>query len=405
MRKALAWVGSNWSSFTLAFLLAVAVWIIANQEQNPVQEADFRSAIPITVTGVKDGLVISNTLPTSTHLRLRAQQSTWLSISGEDLLVTLDLSGLGPGTFQVPLRIDVATRALVVSANPANVQVVLEEDRQQEESVKIILEGEPLVGYTTGVPISQPSRVLAQGPLSAIERINEVRASVPVGELRDAFNGKVSLTAYDADGKAIDNVSLDPPEVDVVVPVTQQAGYRDIAIVAKTIGQPASGYYVTGIKVLPDLITVQGDANVIAGMLPYAETQPVNLAGVTDNLISDVTLVLPPGVSPVNADSIQMLVTVQPLQGSRSILAEVQAVGLGQGLAATFSPASITVIASGPVPVLDQLNPFTDVLVTVELNNLGIGTYQLEPLVRLLHRELTVESVFPVTVSVTIKSK
>ena len=83
----------------------------------------------------------------------------------------------------------------------------------------------------------------------------------------------IDLVALDVDGNPIGGVKLDPARAEVTLPVVQDAGYRDIAIVARTVGQPDTGYYITGIRVVPDLITVRGDPQIVAAMQAYAETQ------------------------------------------------------------------------------------------------------------------------------------
>jgi len=296
LKSLLRWLRSNLTSLTLALLVGLTVWIVASQEQNPVQEDELPSAVAITVKGLEPGLLITNDYPQATSLRLRAQRDIWLSLSPEDVLVTADLTGLGPGQHQVPLAIHIVTQAGLVSANPSNIQINLEEGRQREFPVHTSTTGQLAICYSHDDPVSDPGRVIIRGPRSAVELVNKVQAVVSLDGLKESLSTKVPLVAVDADGNTVSQVTIEPAEAQVNVPVdAQDAGCRDIAIVVNKSGQPATGYSVTGVTVTPAVITVRGDPGIVSTMQPYVYTQPVNLTGLTDSLFTEVTLDLPAG--------------------------------------------------------------------------------------------------------------
>jgi YbbR domain-containing protein len=66
-----------------------------------------------------------------------------------------------------------------------------------------------------------------------------------------------------------------------------------------------------------------------------------------------------------------------------------------------ISPETVDVILSGPVPVLDTLTP-DDIRVVVDVSDLDLGTYQLEPIVDVIPDRIEVEAVLPSTVAVEI---
>ena len=61
------------------------------------------------------------------------------------------------------------------------------------------------------------------------------------------------------------------------------------------------------------------------------------------------------------------------------------------------------VILSGPLPVLNSLSR-QDVHVTVDVNGLAAGSYQLTPTVQVLAANVTVESLLPGTVEVILSA-
>jgi YbbR domain-containing protein len=293
-------------------------------------------------------------------------------------------------------------RAVLVASTPSNIRVTIEEIKEREIAIQVRIDGKAATGYSVGEASINPQRVKVSGPRSAVELVSEIRATALVDGLRDNFEGILPLVALDSRGDAIPNVEISPSEAQVTMPITQENGFRDVAIVARTAGQPDPGYYVISIRVIPDLITVRGDPPIIDAMLPYAETEPIDLSGLTDNLVREVSLNLPSGVTPVDANPIQVFIAIEALQGSRSLNIPVQAVGLGPGLSADFSPTTVVVIVAGPLPILNQLIATQDILVTVDVTNLKPGIYQLQPKVQATHSDVSIESVFPTVISITI---
>ena len=78
--------------------------------------------------------------------------------------------------------------------------------------------------------------------------------------------------------------------------------------------------------------------------------------------------------------------------------------GLPADLDAQVSPATMDVILSGPLPILNTLAR-QDVHVTVDVTGLAVGSYQLTPTVQILASNVTVESLLPGTLEVILKPK
>ena len=401
----LRWLRDNTGSIVLSLLVGLTIWVIVNQEQNPVREDDFHPDVKIAVTGLKNGLIITNSYPTTTRLHLRAQQDTWSRLTADQFTVTADLSGMGPGTYDVPIDVAIAqhTRASVISENPSTLHLVIEEIKTRELPIQAHIDGQLAIGWTAGEAEVTPARVEATGPRSAVDLIGEVRATVSVQDVRQTITQNLPLVALDSNGNPVSDVTLNPDHADVTLPLTQEAGYKDVQIRPQPFGQPDPAYYIAGVQVVPDHITVRGDPQIIAAMPSVVETEVVTLDGLTSDLVQEVTLDLPPGVTPVDNTKIQVLVTVKALQSSRRLTPQVQVVGLGKGLAATISPKTVDLILSGPVAILNQLNTDVDVIVTVDLTGLSVGTYNEEPQVQISRSEIVKASIFPTVIAVTIK--
>ena len=400
------WILANIRTIALAFVLSVVVWISAVTASDPDVEKTYPIAIPIEVIGQDPGLVPMGEMDDLVSLTLKAPQSVFdqLVENPEMVRVYADLSGLGAGTHEVPLQIQIEPRPVqVVEGNPATLQLVLEPLTTRIMEVSLDLVGEPAVGFQLGDPLVAPSEVVISGPKSQVDQIDEVRTQVSVSNARQSVDADFPLIAVNNRNQPVTGINLNPVTAQVKVPVTQQGGYRDLAVKVLVTGQVASGYRLSNITVSPPVITTYSpDPNLVLSLPGFVETQPLDLNNADSNIETRLALVLPDGISVVGDQNVLVQAAVSPILSSISIAGkDVELLGLNPRFGAQISPATVDVILSGPLPLLEKLNP-EDIRVLLDLTGLGMGTHKLEPKVEILIPDIDVESINPTTVEVVI---
>ena len=198
-------------------------------------------------------------------------------------------------------------------------------------------------------------------------------------------------------------MTINPEGVRVNIPISQQGGFRDVAVKVIVQGQQAAGYRIENISVFPPVITVFASDPELVNELPgVVETQPLNLEDRKEDISTRLSLNLPENITVVGAQTVQVQVSISPIQTSLTLLNQpINVNGLDEGLAAEVFPETVDVILSGPLPVLDALTS-DDITVSVDASGLAIGSYQLKPEVRTLVDNVLVESILPETVEVVI---
>ena len=178
-----------------------------------------------------------------------------------------------------------------------------------------------------------------------------------------------------------------------------------MAVKVTVHGQVASGYRLDNISVFPPVVTVYSSDPTVVNALPgVVETQPLDLQDVNDNLTTRLQLNLPPGISVVGEQTVLIQAGVSPIESSLTLSGEkVEIIGLPAGMSAEVSPATVDVILSGPLPLLDTLTR-QDVRVTVDITGLDAGIHQMTPKVEVLISNVKVESLLPGTVEVILVS-
>jgi YbbR domain-containing protein len=394
-------------SFILAFILAVAVWISAVTAADPVEERVYPQPVTVDIVGQDPRLVITSDLPPQVSITLSAPQSIWTRITNEQVAVraVADLSGLKAGKYNVPITVQVGIRPVeVITYNPRSFSVTLEELTSRTLPIQFVAHGDPAVGFLAEASTLSQNTATISGPKSAVDRVSQVVAELDLTGATETINRSITIQALDAAGNPVTGVTITPDHVTAQQIITQRGGYRNVVVKVIVVGQVATGYRLTNITVSPPAVTVFSSNPQLVNYLPgYIETDALNLNNVKADFDTRLQLNLPQGISVVGDQSVLVQVGVAPIMGSLTFTGNrVVAQGLPSNLFATFSPETVDVILSGPLPVLDQLTT-NNLQVFVDLSDVTQpGNYQRTPQVTLLVPDLTVESILPQTVEVTV---
>ena len=400
------WLSENYRTFLWALALSVSVWVAAVTSADPNETRSLPSPVPIQIIGQDPSLVINSDTPKEVEITLRAPRSVWDLIDADPQIVQaiLDLSGLSSGEHSLDLQIQVDARPVQInSVVPSTVTFMLEPLATQTHSIDLAISGEPAIGYEVGETSLEPKEVVVAGAQSQVEKVARARVSANLSGSRENFDQTLPVEVLDENGQKVDGVTVSPESVHVTLPVSQQGGYRDVAVKVIVAGRVESGYHLTDISVYPPVVTVFAADPELVNTLPgVVETQPVDLQNAKEDISTRVALNLPAGISIVGEQTVLIEAGVSPIESSVTLAGEkVEIINLGAGLSAQVSPATVDVIVSGPLPLLDTLTR-QDVRVTVDLTGLGVGTHQVIAKVEVLTADVVVESILPNTIEVVI---
>ncbi len=393
---------SQLSSFLIALVFAVILWTIATGEENPSREAFFPDPLPIQVENQPAGLIVYQTTAETARVKVRAPLATWDQLRAESFRVVVDLKGAAIGSHQIQARAQVTDpRAFVTAIEPPVVGVYLDQLQIRDFAVETELLDALPTGYVSQTPVARPARVRVSGPAMLVDQIAQVGADVSVRGAKTTFERQVSIVARDARGNVVAGVTSVPASVSITVPIEQRVGYKDVSIKTILKGVVASGYWISNIVVSPSAATVVGSAEVLSKVPGFIETLPIDVSTATGDVIKTVPLALPEGVSMLDNNGVTVAISITPILGGQTIRRAVTTQSLRRGFGATFSPDTVEVILSGPLPALASLTA-QDVQVVVDASGLITGTYVLKPRTIIVPSVLKVQSILPDTVLVNI---
>ena len=399
-------LGENLRLFLWALVLALAVWVAAVTSSDPDEVRVYPTPVNIQIVGQDSGLIITGDIPHQAEVTMRAPRSVWnqLTAGPDSVRAVLDLSGLEPGQHQLKLQIQVDERPVrITTVSPNTITLTLEPLVTQSFPLNVDVTGQPAVGYQAGNPTVDVEQAVVNGAQSLVSRVKRVSVSVNLDEAREGISSSVSISAYDETNQAVNGINIQPQMAHVTLPISQQSGFRDMAVKVVVRGQVANGYRLDNISVFPAVVTVYSSDPVLVSSLPgVVETQPLDLQNMSNNINTRLGLDLPSGVSVVGDPNVSIQADISAIESSLTLSGEkVEVTGLPSDMSAQISPATVDVIISGPLPLLDTLT-HQDVLITIDAIGLSEGTHQLTPNVQILISNLQVESILPGTVEVTL---
>lgn len=399
------WVIDNLSLLALALFGGVAAWALVSLSADPFVDRALVFKVAQLGGDARADVSITTTLPPTVTVNVHGQTSSVQALENGSLTLNVDLRQLPAGEGILPLTPTLDAPALsLVSVQPATARFAVVPLVSQPFTVNITVQGAPGLGFRVGAAQVTPPQVVVTASREAISAIASVDAVISADGARSSIEQNARVFARAVDGTAIGGVRLSSEFVQARVTLEQLSNYRDLPVVVRWRGQPADGYAVTSITAEPQIVTVFGAVDAIQNLKGYVETQEVSITGAKANVSEKAGLIMPPGVSLVNGPQmVAVSVSVDTVQGSRTIKRAPVVIGVTQGLTATVSPESINLVLIGPLPRLAALTE-DDVRIVLDVTGLSAGNYQLTPRV-ILPDGVLAQSLVPTSVQVQLAAQ
>jgi YbbR domain-containing protein len=385
-----------------SLLIGVVLWFVVTDAENPTRIDTFPSEIQIEAVNVREDLAVANATLPKVQVRVAAPDDRWDDLTEANFRAFVDLNGLQAREQTVPVQVEVTgvSRVRVVDVIPSVVVVNLEQQQTKEVPVTTRIVGAPPRGYEPGPLVPDRQTVEVSGPQSLVQEVKEAVATVNVTGLTVGLEQTVNLVPTIEGGGEIRGVTIRPDSVKVTISITQSTLTRTLPLEADITGQPAPGYRVSGVKVTPTTIQVEGTIDVLQA-LDTLKLPGVDIGGQVTDVKATVKPEPPEGITITpNGATVTVEVTIVPIPGSLSLTLAPEVTNVRQGLVARVNPGSVSVIVDGPLARLNSLQPGA-VRATVDASNLGPGTSDIRVAV-IAPDGVTVRQVQPVTVSVTL---
>lgn len=384
----------------LSLALAVVIWFVVSDAQNPPKRGLFAGMIAVQAVNVPQGKAPVETA--QVQVEITTDADVWDELSIRDFKATVDLSGMTQTQANLPVQAAALRNDVnIVRVVPSSVDVVLEPVTTERKPVKINTVAVAPAGFSVTDQKVSPETVQVSGPQSLVEQTDAVWVDLNLTGTQVSIERDFVLTARDKDGRPVD-VHIEPNTAKVSVTIARTEWVLTFPVNPSISGNVAAGYRVAAVEADPPFVNVRGPVDVLQS-ISVLTTDTIPVDGAESDVQRSVQLRLPPGATVDGSTEVVVSVRVEPAQGQRNFQIAVQTTGLKQGVAVSLAPDSVTVTVAGPLPVLNALAG--DAITTrVDVTDLTPGTHQLTPKIE-LPSDVQLVGIAPPDVQVTVSAQ
>ncbi len=283
----------------MALLVAIVLWVVVMNEQNPSIENTI--SVPIAVVNTPPGNKLDYD-DTKAKIMVRAPRANFATYDPDDFKAYVDLSGLEEGTHPVPIQISVPQGFEFIEVQPENLSVKLDPYMEAQFPAELILSGSPAAGSTVAEVSQSSRRVSVVGPKSIVETVDRVIGYIDVTKHDESFNLQVMLAAINEDGQVITDVRVHPSTIEADVVMARGLYKKVLPIWAKYELDLPSDYEIVNTSVTPAQMEVTGDEKLLKSIREIYTTKIsfANTSLTEGTLRREVSLDLPKGITAAN---------------------------------------------------------------------------------------------------------
>lgn len=377
-------IGKKSTLLVISLILAFAVFIIIDQDSDIMidQYAEILENQPVTAI-YNEELYVVEGIPETVDITLVGQRRhIFLAKQSPSKSVSVDLTGLKPGTHEVTLKYTQRLKSLDYKLDPSRITVEIFDKESDTRSLTYDLLHQDDLDSKLSIKSVELDRtdVIVKGAKYKLEQVASVRALVDVNEIPNPEAGEITvrdvpLVAYDTNGKIID-VEIIPQKVDAKVIISSPRKEVSIKIVPK--GTLAVGKAIKSINSEVSSIVVYGDEKAVE-KLENLEVE-IDVDGLENDKEYNVTLKKPTGITDLSVKNIKIKVVVD-----NSITKEFEGVRVSaeniptgyKAQALSKEDSEITVVVSGSADIIENLDS-SSIKAYVDLENYGVGEHEVK---------------------------
>jgi len=363
-----------WYLKLLALVLAIFLWFVAWGLASQTQEI---KGIPIKVNNLRPNLAYSLDIY-EVDVKVVAKKEKLQNLKPEDFEATLDLMYWEKGTYDQKIEIKSKSGIEIVSYNPDNLQVRIEDKTEKEVSVEGVFEGIPAKDYLVGSSTIEPEKVKAIGPKSEIDTLHDGSVRIKLNGESSSFVRDIEIEALDSSAKRIRSVSFEPQYAKTNVFIFSGSNNKAVGIKPKIAGTPLAGYWISGVSTVPSTIIINSESAKLTS-IESIETSIYDVTGLKENKEDTVTLVFPAEIASVeNIKEVKIRIELSSIEMTRELYGSIGFINTKEGhRVVRVSPEDIRVVISGPLNIIRSLTS-SNVKIEINIADKEPGTHRIE---------------------------
>ena len=247
-------IDKNWQLKIICFLLAIVLWFVIINEQNPLSEGSY--TVPITVENLNSQYITSN-VPKTVYVRLSGPRNTIINVGPSDIKAYIDLSDVQEGTVDVPIHVEIPSGTELKKQSMTSTKITVDVYTVKEFKLTPHIVGNlDEKDFISELKIV-PEKVVVSGARRLIQQVNQAVIEVPVNQRNGDFALMAPIHLYDAEGSPVEGLEMTPWQSNVKVTIGHDAMSKSVPLNVNITGQTAT----KTLTIQPTSIQIRGSAD------------------------------------------------------------------------------------------------------------------------------------------------
>ena len=269
----------KWQLKIVCLLLAIILWFLIINEQNPVSEGSY--TVPVVIENLDSQYITSN-VPKTVYVRLSGPRNTIINVGPSDIKAYIDLADAQEGDMDVPIHVEIPSGTELKKQSMASAKITVDVYAVREFNLTPHLVGKmDEDSFISSLKIV-PEKVVVSGARRLIQKVDKAVVEIPVGDKNEDFSLMAQIHLLAADGSKVEGLEMTPWQSNLRVSIGHNAAVKTVPVHITSYGTVGDGMTLKGLKVNPDALEVRGDAKVLQGV-SRIDLTPVNVQGLTEN--------------------------------------------------------------------------------------------------------------------------
>lgn len=249
-------IDKKWQLKIICLLLAIVLWFVIINEQNPLSEGSY--TVPITVENLDSQYITSN-VPKTVYVRLSGPRNTIINVGPSDIKAYIDLSSVQEGEVEVPVHIEIPSGTELKKQSMTSTKITVDVYTVKEFKLTPHVVGKlDDKDFISDLKIV-PEKVVVSGARRLIQQVNQAVVDIPVNQRNGDFAIMAPIHLYQADGTPVEGLEMTPWQSNVKVTIAHNAITKTVPLNLNVQGETA---WKT-VSVQPTTVVVKGEADTL----------------------------------------------------------------------------------------------------------------------------------------------
>lgn len=382
-KKLEGWLSKSTTLLFLSLFISIIVFIIVDRKVLSFSEnsAEILKERPVNVIYNEEAYVIEG-LPETVDVTLIGRKADlYFAKQSPSQEITVDLTGLKPGTHEVNIKYNQALASIEYKVNPSVATVIIYPKVSETKTLTTDIINQDSLDdklVIDNVNIDN-DKVVVKGAEHQLAEVASVKAMVDVKKLPVQEEGTVTLKdiplkAFDAEGKPID-IEIVPEKIDAEIEISSPSKELPIKVIPK--GELSFGQAISSIEVSETNVVVYGDEETLAD-LKYIPLE-VDVSGLKEDRKYKLELEKPVGVKSMSVNNVTVDITLGKETSRVVDNVKITTRNLAEGYSVqgvSESDIKVSVTLKGVESVINKITA-EDITAYIDLKGYTEGTHEV----------------------------